>query len=520
MRRSRYIIIAIIFVLTLLGVSIAMQSARSGKLAISAATGSTAVEVTVYPAAGSTQTFKLDGGDTKTLTLPKGKVRVDASAGKIKSVDIVEVKGWGATTELTTPSGNQRAVQKLGSNSVDCPLSSGSKIFSYSCASGGPVFRQVPIDSNRLDPRDELLNGRTFVSLQPYAGGLFGYEFESSTTPVFVSVDRQSVATFAPPADVGSLLQTERPRIVVPGHPGDAHFALVFKAAGRIYIFDNLKDQNPVRLSLDKVIKLNDEKFISGFQLLEKTLLIFIGNNDHYEGETGANEVEADLQSEEYRGEASKTPQHVFEYDFSGKQTRHLELPGGVAATSSVLKLAGDYYSMHTNQGVDLYHYQDGELTLIYNLPDVTDILPTKNQTYFVVNGTIYTLEPPTAAKLLSLHSIFSSPALTVSTLTDTASGLMFTAFSNRTEEQAALDIFRLLDSEQTTLPFEEVFSYDKLASVITGYDYDDKQIIFYMRVAGSGGGSYDQLLQGMKNKLKELNMDVGGRAVTIGPLN
>lgn len=520
MRRSRYIIIAIILIIVLVGVSIVMQSARVGQLAISAAPGRATVEVTVYPPTGSTQTFKLGGGDTKTLTLPKGAVRVDASADKIKSVDVVEVKGWRATTELTTPSGDQRAVQKLGSNSVECPLASGSKIFSYSCASEGPIFRHVPIDSNRLDPRDPLLGGQTFLSLQPYAGGLFGYEFESSPELIFISVDRQTVTTFAPPGDVGSLLQTERPRLVVSGHPADTHFALVFKEAGRIYIFDNLKDQNPVRLGLDKAIVLNDEKFISGYQLLEKTLLIFIGNNDHYEGETGANEVESDLQSEEYLGEASQTPQHVFEYDLSGKQTRHLELPGGVAATSGVLKLAGDYYAMHTNMGVDLYRYQDDRLAFVYNMRDVTDILPTKNQTYFVVNGTLYTLEPSTPAKLLSLHSTFSSPALTVSTLTNTGNGLIFTAFSNRTEEQATLDIFRLLDNEQTTLPFEEVFSYDKLASVITGYDYDDKQIIFYMRVAGSGGGSYDQLLKGMKDKLKELNMDVGGRAVTIGPLN
>jgi hypothetical protein len=516
--RRRYLLLAIVFVLLLIGVSVTLQVAGSGRLVITAA-GSGGVDVTVHPESGDSQQFKLPAGSSKTLTLPKGTVRVNASSGKIKSVDVVEIKGWRVVSELSTPSGELRAVQKVGSGSVECPLLKGAQVFSYSCASEGPVYRHVPIDSNRLDPRDELLGGRTFGTLQPYSGGLLGFEFESSAELLYVSPDKQTVTPIVLPAELATLAQTDRPRIIVSDQPEVAYFGLAFRGANRVYLFKHAGDQNPVRLPLDKVIALNDLKFISGFQLLEKTLLIFIGNNDHYEGEEGVNEYEGELQSEEYHALADQTPQHIFEYDLSGKQTRHLTLPGGIDATSGVNKLAGDYYALYTNQGLSLYRYQDEELTFIYTMPDVSDVLAVKDRTYFVVNGTIYTLEP-TASGLFSLHSLFSSPALSVSSLSLGSGGLAFTAFSNRTEEQSVLDIFRLLDDRQTTAPFEERFAYDKVSAIITGYDYDDKQIIFYLRVAGSGGGSYDQLLTGMKRALQEQKMDVEGRTVQIGPLN
>ncbi len=518
--RRRYIIIIAVALLFSWGLIYVLQMRLSGKLMITAPSktpNNASVNIKITSENDFVTKFSLKPGTSHTVTLKRGKVRVDGEAGNLKSVDIVMVNGWRATTRLTTPYGEQRAIQKLGSNSGSCPLVIGDQAFSSACSSDDLIYRHTAVNNDDLASKQVLFNGRSFDALAPYSQGYLGFASGNTEELLYIDPATESTKTIQVPNDVSALGALDQPSLITSSDPSSQHFAIVFRKFNKVYIFKNTEDASPTDLKLEKSVNFRDLKHTYNFQMRKDTLVLFQGNADHYEG-SDQDAAESSKQAKDYYDEVSELPQYIYEYRASGEQTRRIQLEGGIAATSGVTKLANDLYAMRTNFDVNLYHYQDGKLEFVFGLSDVTSFLALQDKTYFVIEGTVYVVEPKDHG-LFRMQSLFSSDKLRVSGVTYGSSGIIFTALSARTGGRV-LDVFRLLDTQQITPPFEEQLSSKELARYITGYDYDDKTVVFFLGAAGSAGPSRAQLLEGLKNILADLKIDVGGRKIELGSLN
>ena len=86
----------------------------------------------------NSQTITLAAGESKRLWLNKGSWQVTGTAGNVKSIDVVRVKGF-STTQVLTPTGEARQLQQLGSDVGNCITNPAGKLFSYGCESGAQV---------------------------------------------------------------------------------------------------------------------------------------------------------------------------------------------------------------------------------------------------------------------------------------------------------------------------------------------------------------------------------------------
>ncbi len=521
MDRKR-IILAGLLVLGLMGMLIALQLSRSGKLVVAAPAQTqygAEVSVSVTNQLGGEETFKLKPGQSKTLTLPRGRALVSGEAGNLKSIDVVTVRGWGSSTQLTTPVGEQRQAEKLASSSEECPLVVGSSEFSAACGSGGPIYRHLPVSRALLEPKELLFKGESFGYTQVYDNGYTGFIDGTSDRIIYLDPVKRTAKLLELPPTIVAQMSRDEPLLVTADDQPSPYFAVVLKKINKIYLFKKFDSKSFAEVKLGKDIHMNDLKKAFDFQIVGDQFVMFEGNNEHYEGEEGYDPEKINEDVEDYYSkDLKKIPQYIYEYNLSGEQTKRLKLPGGVASTVGFDKLAGGFYALRTNFSADIYQADGDNLKLVFGLPDVTDVLPLKDKTYFAAKGAVYEFRPGDDG-LFSLRSVFYSPTLKVSDLAHASDGLIFTALSNR-GSRTALDIFRLRNEKQSTPLFEEQIEFYKLSRLVTGYDYDDKTIVFYLGVGGSQGPSYDDLLRGMKSQLKELKVDVGGRKVELGALN
>ncbi len=518
--RNKYIVLAVSVVVGLIGLMIVLQLAGSGKLVITApdqTPNGGRVDVTITKEAGGKDTFKLSPGESRSVSLHKGRVMVQGESGNLKSIDVVAIRGWGASTRVTTPVGEQHQIQKLASSSEECALVVGVSEFSAPCGSGGPVYRHLPVSRSLLSPKETIFGGASFGYTQIYNQGFLGF-VQSTGKIIFIQPAKNKVRVLELPTDIAAQASRDQPLLVAADDQPSPYFAIVLKKINKIYLFKSFDSTSIVEIKLPKDVRLSDLKKVYDYQIVGDQFMLLAANSEHYEGEAGTNPKEISKETSDYYKNLSKIPQHIYEYKLSGEQTTDLVLPGGVAATVGFEKLAGGFYAFHTNFNVGIYRTDGEDLKPVFSLLNVTDVLPLKDKTYFVVDGTIYEFQAGEAG-LFKLRSVFSSPALRISDLAHEADGIVFTALSNR-GAGTVLDMFKMLGVRQTTPPFEEQVPYASLSRLITGYDYDDKTVVFYLGVGGSAGPSYDDLLRGMKEQLKKLKLDVGGRTVELGALN
>lgn len=514
--KKRIVIAIIVFFLFVAGWFI-YNLTQSGTLELSAsgkvADGtSVAIEITQdRTGQPSSDPIKLElrAGETKKISLKKGLVRVNASSGNIKSVNVVAIKGM-ATTKLATPQGEQHAIHKLGSNAQYCPGVTGGNLYSYNCGGDGQVYKHNPIDSNMIDTRTVAFERATFSIMQPFQKGAIGIMTAQEDSHInllkFANFETGNLEDIPLPADIARFVNDEFPNLITSPDPSKPYFLLVFTTANKAFLFKNVGDTRPVVLDLPKNAALHDDFGITTFEFYGDRIITYAGQADDRDID------EAPPQSDETKGYGN----NVYEFTLDGKLARTIDLPKDFRSTGAA-KVTDNFYTMEQNTGLEFYHYNGKALKKVYELHDAGDPLVLDGTAYTVVNGTLYSFKGGTEGQF-SLQSVFSSAGVRVSRLFKTLDGIVFTGSAAR-QEQPPLDIFQLLDSGQTTPPVEETVSLDRLKNIINGYDYDDKTIAFGLRSTGFGF-SYEEIRSTMEAKLKELGMDVGGRRVELYPLN
>jgi hypothetical protein len=486
---------------------------RSGWLEISVnkdvPIGTTATIQIAREGVSEPTTLEIKAGQTKKISLKKGMVRVNASAGNRKSVDIVTIRGL-KTTKLVAPKGEQRAIHKLGSDAQYCPMIVAGKLYSYNCTGEGQVYRHNALDNDTLDSREPVLKGVDFTIAQPTKNGLIGLvetEEDAITNLLkFANLETETLSNVPIPDTIEQLLGSEQPHIITSPDPDNGHFLIVFNRLGRAYLFSSMGDTNPIELKLPKNATLNDNFGITTFQFYGDRIVSYAGRTDATDIDDGGSPTEQE----------SNYDNNIYEFDMSGKVITTIALAKGISCVG-LDKVTDSFYALEQNDGLDFYHLQDGVMSKIFKLDDAAKPLVIDNQVYAQAGGVLYLFEGKEDGSF-SLRSLFSSSAIAVSDLFKGPNGLIFTGYATRLD-QPALDVYELLSTAQLQPPVEESINFESLQDIITSYDYDDTRIIFSLSSTGSGA-DYETLRSRLEAKLQSRGIDVGGRHVELFPLN
>jgi hypothetical protein len=436
-RKRQYIILGLIGLVSILALWTIYGFTMTGRLKITAPNdtpNNAPVTVSVIRDNQEDQKVTIQPGQTTTIKLRSGTVRVDAAADIVKAVDIVTVKRFYQTTELTTPTGNNHATKQLASGSLPCPLVAGSVTYSYACYGDGQIVRH---QANALGTslNQAMFDGAAFSLLQPLKDGLIG-QYASPNNPgemLFIDLTAGRVQTLAMPDKVAELLVDNYP--VISTAPGDSdRFALSFGRQNKIFVFESVNDSNPRELKIPDTAKTSAAGRTFSAEFYRDELIVYVGvSTDKGEGNG------ADTTTEE----TSDINPVLLEYNREGKLTRNLTLTG-LAETSTLYKLGDGLYAANTPLNFTFYRLENDALELVYALEDVGDVTLIGDKTYLQANGTIYELAPETKGAF-SLHSVFSSKNITAAEIFGNGDTMIFTGFTGNSDASDT-NIYELLD--------------------------------------------------------------------------
>jgi hypothetical protein len=438
--KKSYVIIAAILILVLVGVSLLLNRSGTGVLEITApesTPSNAAVAVRILRDGKEEKTLVLKPGQTQEIRIKKGIVRVDGQADTLKSVDIVEVKGF-STTKLTTPTGEQRAITQLASDSQDCPAIVGDNVFSYGCEGEGTIVRH---DSQALGNslNTTLFDGLSFSNLKPVKDGLVGFYATAGSPTVLVHVNlaTQTLRDIQLPEAVAAFLE-DQPEIAVSTGAESSRFALLFTQKDKIFVFDDADDTTPTEIKPGKDVSINQGGRRVSASFDGDTFILYAGvSTDGGEGEVAPPAKE---------DEDPKLEAYLFEYDKTGKLTKSLTLPNDLEA-QGVYRLGSGFYAADQPYGFGFFRSEDDELQHVYTITEMGSWTIANNRAYVEAEGTLYEFKPGKNG-LFSMRSLYSSPTLTVSSLYNAPSGVIFTGLPDDSKD-APLNIYQLTDKKE-----------------------------------------------------------------------
>lgn len=381
--------------------------------------------------------FTVARGTTKKVRVKTGLVRVDSSSGRISSVDMVLVSGFG-TTKLTAPTGQQRAVQQRASDIRFCPLLTADHIFSYDCHGEGPIIHhtQPKLGNTR---NTTIFDGQVFARTFAIKDGLLAWRGGELNENVFelyyVQPSTGLIHKIQMPEDIRTT-QESLPDIVTPPNPITTQFALVYTGLNRVYLYDSPEDTSPVRIE-PRQAKTTDNGRISRGSFSDDRFLLYLGTSeDINEGE---------------RGETTKqeqvTKNHLLlEYDFSGRHTQATSLPTDIDS-QGMYKLSNDFYLAQDNEGFDFYHREKNKLKQVYSMTGMASWALNNGKAYIQKDSILYEFSPKVGG-LFSFHSLFSSTEINVSRLFAIGDNIFFTGYA-KSSLSTGTNLYQLLNEAE-----------------------------------------------------------------------
>ncbi len=428
--KRRYIILPIVIFAAVIGLIFFWNYWKNGTLELSVPDNIPEnTEVTVkliWP--DKTRDLTLKPGQTEKLRLSPDTIQVTVSAGELQSISIVTIEQR-KTTKLTTPSAQQHAIQKLGTNPRFCPVVLTDAVYSYNCQASGPVIKHAP--SGNIT----IYGGRSFDSLQPLQSGLIGFYSDNLTTLKHLTLQNESIQTVQLPSHVQTLLEEEMPQIITSDDPSDPRFALQFSTGNKIYVFDSLSDAEPLDLQLGSGVAINQPNRVSSVSLDGAGVVVYVGADFQTEDGEAGEEVIAEQQS---------LPSYIFEYNNTGDPTKTISLGDNFNA-EAIYRLTDNYYLAERPEGFEFYFYDQNNFRSIYALKDVNSWIAFQDKIYIQANDGLF-LFAPTDGGMFTLESVFSWPTMSVSNVFSSVKGLIFTAFLEKSSS-APLNIYQLLDA-------------------------------------------------------------------------
>ncbi len=433
--KQKWIVYAVIggvvALLALLAINTIRHQAMIGNLTLSvpsSISGTATIQVQHDGAADIN--LKLNPGQSTTISLLRGNARVNATAGSIKSVDVVTISGKGAS--LSVPSGMQRAVQQIGGHSNGCPVIVNGAVYSYMCSAEGPV---LSLNSQVIS--GTLFDSQTFNELHAYKNGLLGFKTATSPSLLYLDPANGSIQTVQLPGAVQNLLNQGQPTLVLPQTPGDSHFALEFDIANSIYVFKDTGDSNPVLIQPKKV-QLDDP-----YRLFSVSLT----GDDHTVVYSGRNSEPGEGVTTHESASSSLPFNYIFDYDTAGTLAKTLTIPQTVTA-HSMYKLVNGFYAAFEQGGEMTFYYDTGSsLKQVYTIADAASWTIVQDKLYVQASGTLYEFTPGSGG-LFGLHGVFSSSGMTVSQVFATPLGLVMTAFAG-SGTNTPLNVYQVLNTAQ-----------------------------------------------------------------------
>lgn len=441
--KRKHIILSIIAAVVILALLTIFSLSRKGTLQIFAppiTPDNSSVTVQIFRGEREVQSFSLSPGETKKIRLDTGIVRVDGQAGSLKSVDIIQIKGFSAT-KLETPAGEQRAIRQLASDAKYCPIIAKEITYSYACDSEGPIIRHTSneVGSSLNTP---LFNGTSFSNLKPLKNGLIGFYATagSPTDLLYIDLDTHTAQIVRLPQSIQALL-VNQPRISVTSNPTSSRFALLFSGANKAYMFQDINDSRPVELKPGEGVRLDEDGRLSNLSFYGNQLILYMGVS----AEIGEGEVMTSGPAD-----IPDLTSYVFEYSLDGKLTDTITLPENLDA-QGVYKLSNEFYTADQPYGFSFYRRDGNSLQFIYSIADISSWTIMGNTAYVMAGGTLYEFRPREGGAF-GLRSLFASSDITVSELYSGVDSVLFTGLADNSSD-APLNIYELLPGKEGNQP-------------------------------------------------------------------
>lgn len=441
--RKKYLIIGGLITGILLLLLLLVNVTQNGGLEITApeTPNNANVEVTVTFEKGGTQTFTVAPKSTRTVNIKTGTHRIDSKVGDVKAVDIVKVEA-SKTAKLTLRFATQMVAQKVGTDAEYCPQVVDNTVYSYNCQGDGFIYRHPSADARKIP----IMDSQYFGYIKPYSSGFLGFPImqpsdmsQKDLRLNFIDMKTQKMTQVQLPSAIPLDNLANNVNIITSSDQSKTFFALVVRDQNKIYLFDNVSDQNPVAFSMPTDKKIVGDNNSTSFTFSGDTLVAYIGkivNGEEHDGQEddGAEGVGTETAPLNADGK-------IFEYDQQGKLTKTISVPNDFWG-DTVTRLTDKYYAASNIRGNIVYFLRDNRLEPIYNISDGISTLTAKGQLYMVVDNGIFAFTPQENG-LFSLQNVYNTADIRVSALYDSTGPVLFTAYDSDAAD-AKLDIFTL----------------------------------------------------------------------------
>jgi hypothetical protein len=441
--QKKYVILIITALALLVGLLIFFDLKGKGSIALTAPKDTpdnrkVIVEV-LHENAEEAQTVELEPGETKSVRVDVGDVRIDSASGDLKAVDVVAVKSF-STTGVKVLDAEQRNIEQLGTSSRGCPVvAKTGAVYSYNCNGESPVMKHVNVNGS---DNQYLFDGKIFSWLEVIDGNLMGFEKDKPDQLLYIDLSTEQIGVVPLSTQLQEYAKASMPTILVDQSSTTGAFALNFGATDLTYIFSSFTDTEPAKVTMPKEIDVKDKHRIVSYTYTQGRLIFFAGlggSLDEGNVEDQANQGEPELDKNQ--------KSYMYEYDPKGKLLDRITMPEQVTG-QRMYKLPNNFYALEQLETMDIYHREGKDMKLIYKMEDVNAWAISGGKVYTNAKGTLYEFATKPDGSF-SLHGRFSNKNLRVSEVTDSVKGVILSAFVGK-GSGAPLNIYRVLNKGET----------------------------------------------------------------------
>lgn len=399
----------------------------------------------------------ISGSGTSTFRLNPDNYTVMVTEDDGETVGFTNLQRF-KSSDISLELSPEKNVNKLARGSLGCDRVIKNTVYSYSCTTRSAVFKHNRSPDRFLDPAPLNKGLNHEFNIQPYLDGVLAVFEDNETQYVdYLNLKTNSKQRASVPSE-----NPEEYIIITDAINSDPKFLLCNTKEQYCYIYKNISDSNPRRMTLPETDDTQLE-FANHFYSLHKNKFLYYTGRPDY----------ASDDPEELKAYRKGIKNNLYITDISGDLSfNKTNLPDSFKANKAIL-IQDDKMLVQRVSTVELYDIKD-ELKLVFGVNNPDDIEATADGFIFHIGGSIfgYSLANNTATRL------FSSSHLTISRIFSNASGIHFNGFVSNSIDKT-LHSYTVTNQNLTGIRWEDFLPYtaDKNNLPINKMDYSSSYI-------------------------------------------
>lgn len=427
---------------------------------------------------------ELSGSNEAQFRLPLGSFNVSAVQAESETLAYAKLgrfKGSSIGLDLVP----QRAVDKIGSESLGCDTYSNGSLFSYGCGRGSLILKHLNKPGQITNPVPLLSGAQQLPITVSLNNGLLAKFNEASDLFYlgFVDLANEKVARIEAPKDINlqaALTITDKvnqnQRFLLINHNGD------------VYSFRDINDRQAEHLKLpeNKKLKQPTELLAKSYSLFNDQLIVYVGKSQEF----GDHEEAINARDKLERGFI-----YLANLATPGNNWRVIELPPTID-NNDIHYLDSSHFAVLKGDGLSIYQFDEKSTSLkaAFSTTDVK-VAAGGSGIWFTKNNAIYKYEIASN----QAKKVFESAHLVLSNIFKSAEAVTFNAFIAN-DDSNILHSYRLTDQVAAGPRLEDKLPYTLSSDLpVFKTEYSGNRITFQLALASissdrqTGQLSYDQ---------------------------